>query len=228
MSLKDKISIIIPAAGIGRRMKSYGPKPLIKIGNSTIIKNQIGLLQAYLPNPNIILVCGFKAEKLMNESPSYILKVENEFYENTNVVRSIGMGLRVAGDAAKVLVVYGDLVFNSETIKNLPLEESCIIVTDQNMGEEEVGCIINEENILANLMYDLPNKWGQISLFLGKELELLKQLCWNEKNSTKFGFEIINQIISRGGVFKCVYNSAIKIVDIDSSKDIQRAKEILL
>ena len=32
-------SIIIPAAGMGRRMKSYGPKPLIKIGNLTIIKN---------------------------------------------------------------------------------------------------------------------------------------------------------------------------------------------
>tara|TARA_R110000824_G_scaffold282601_5_gene470876 strand:- start:5273 stop:5962 length:690 start_codon:yes stop_codon:yes gene_type:complete len=225
---KDQLSIIIPAAGIGRRMKSYGPKPLIKIGNSTIIKNQINLLQTYLPNPNIILVCGFKADKLMNESPSYILKVENEFYEHTNVARSIGMGLRVAGDASKVLIVYGDLVFNSATVKHLPMEESCIVVTDQNMGEEEVGCVIDDENILANMMYDLPNKWGQISLFIGKELELLKQLCWNEKNSTKFGFEIINQIINRGGVFKCVYNSAIKIVDIDSSKDIQKAKEILL
>ena len=38
---ENNISIIIPAAGVGRRMKSYGPKPLIKVGNSTIIKNQI-------------------------------------------------------------------------------------------------------------------------------------------------------------------------------------------
>ena len=37
----DQLTVIIPAAGIGRRMKSYGPKSLIKIGNSTIIKNQI-------------------------------------------------------------------------------------------------------------------------------------------------------------------------------------------
>ena len=40
---ENNISIIIPAAGVGRRMKSYGPKPLIKVGNSTIIKNQINL-----------------------------------------------------------------------------------------------------------------------------------------------------------------------------------------
>ena len=60
---KEKINVIIPAAGIGRRMKSYGPKPLIKIGNSTIIKNQINLLQTYIPDINIVLVCGFKAER---------------------------------------------------------------------------------------------------------------------------------------------------------------------
>ena len=117
---KEKINVIIPAAGIGRRMKSYGPKPLIKIGNSTIIKNQINLLQTYIPDINIVLVCGFKAERLMNETPSSILKVENELYQETNVVRSIGMGLRVVGSTSKVMVVYGDLVFNSAAIKNIP------------------------------------------------------------------------------------------------------------
>jgi len=42
------------------------------------------------------------------------------------------------------------------------------------MGEGEVGCIINKKQKLTNLMYDLPNKWGQIAVFVGKELELLK------------------------------------------------------
>ena len=223
------VSVIIPAAGMGRRMKSYGPKPLIKIGNSTIIKNQVSLLKSYIPNSNIILVCGFRAEKLMNETPSHILKVENELYEQTNVVRSIAMGLRISGDCSKVMVVYGDLVFNSETLRSISFKESSIIVTDSTMGVDEVGCIIDEsDQTLTNLMYDLPEKWGQISVFVNKELELLKQLCWDEKNNTKFGFEIINQILEKGGKFKCVQNSKIKIVDIDSSKDIPRAKEILL
>lgn len=225
----DSVSVIIPAAGMGRRMKSYGPKPLIKIGNSTIIKNQVSLLKSYIPNSNIILVCGFRAEKLMNETPSHILKVENELYEQTNVVRSIAMGLRISGDCSKVMVVYGDLVFNSETLRSISFKESSIIVTDSTMGVDEVGCIIDEsDQTLTNLMYDLPEKWGQISVFVNKELELLKQLCWDEKNNTKFGFEIINQILEKGGKFKCVQNSKIKIVDIDSSKDIPRAKEILL
>ena len=228
MSLVNSIGVIIPAAGMGRRMKSYGPKPLIKIGNSTIIKNQINLLQTYFSPTSIVLVCGFKAAILMNETPDHILKVENERYEDTNVVRSIGMGLRVMGNYPKIIIVYGDLVFNSDTLKDIQLTESSIVVTSQEMGESEVGCVINKKQKLTNLMYDLPNKWGQIAVFVGKELELLKQLCWDEKNYTKFGFEIINQIINKGGRFQCIQNPNIKIVDIDSSKDIQRAKEILL
>ena len=229
MTKNDSIGVIIPAAGMGRRMKSYGPKPLIKIGNSTIIKNQINLLQTYFGSTTLVLVCGFKSVLLMNETPNYILKVENELYADTNVARSIGMGLRVISTASKVIVVYGDLVFNSDTLKNIDLEESSIVLADQAMGEGEVGCVIDSQTQqLTNLMYDLPHKWGQIAIFMDKELELLKTLCWDEKNYTKFGFEIINQILYKGGRFKCIQSPNIKIVDIDNSKDIQKAKEILL
>ena len=39
---------------------------------------------------------------------------------------------------------------------------------------------------------------------------------------------IINNIIDKGGSFNCIQNDKIQIIDIDSSKDIQRAREILL
>ena len=63
---------------------------------------------------------------------------------------------------------------------------------------------------------------------MGKELEMLKSLWWEEKNYKKFGFEIINEIIKQGGEFQCIQNNNIKIIDIDNSRDIQKAKEILL
>ena len=228
MKTADNINIIIPAAGMGRRMKSYGPKPLIKIGNSTIITNQINLLRTYIPNPTIVLVCGFQSNLLMNSTPNYIIKVENEKYDQTNVVRSIGMGLRAINNCKKLMIVYGDLVFNSATLKNISFNESSIIIAQRGMEYEEVGCIIDSNSQLINLMYDLPNKWGQIAFFINKELELLKQLCWDEKNNAKFGFEIINKIMERGGQFNCIQDKNIHIVDIDSSKDIEKAKEILL
>ena len=223
----ERLNIIIPAAGMGHRMKSYGPKALIKIGSSTVINNQISILKSYFPDCYITLLCGFKASTLMDETPNYILKVENENYQNTNVARSIGMGLRVLSNRSKVIIIYGDLVFNAETIKSISLDKSSIVITNQTMGDDEVGCVIDDQE-LRNLMYDLPIKWGQISIFVGKELNLLKRICWNEKNKTKFGFEVINEIIQQGGKFQCIQNDSIKIIDIDNSKDIQKAKEILL
>ena len=223
-----QISVVIPAAGAGKRMKSYGPKPLIKVGNSTIINSQIATIKSHVPNSEIVLVCGFRADKLMAETPDNIIKIENEFYEDTNVVRSIGMGLRASGNASVVLVVYGDLVFNSEAISSLVFDCSCIIIDQETMADEEVGCIVDEDGSLQNIMYDLPNKWGQIAVFVGEELSMLKRLCWDKKNYKKFGFEVINSIVDKGGRFKCIRNEDIKVIDIDNSKDIKRASKVLL
>ena len=226
-SASSDISVIIPAAGTGKRMKSYGPKPLIKVGDSSIINNQISTIRAYLDVADFILICGFKAERLMDATPDAIIKIENEFYEENNVARSIGMGLRAIRKSDTVVIVYGDLVFNSAAIECLDLQRSCVITDASTMGDTEVGCIVDSNSKLANMMYDLPSKWGQIAVFKGQELQLLKELCWDKKNYRKFGFEIINRIIERGGVFHCIENKDIKIMDIDTSKDIPKAKGIL-
>lgn len=229
MNKKDhpKVTVVIPAAGAGRRMKSYGPKSLIKVGGSTLINNQIGIIRSELHCDDIILVCGFKAVKLMDETPENIIKIENEFYETTNVTRSIGLGLRASRSADTVVVIYGDLVFNPEALQYLNLRNSSIIVDNLWMAPGEVGCIIDENNMLTNMMYDLPDKWAQIAVFKNLELKLLKELCWDKKNYTKFGFEIINRIIEKRGAFECVQRDDIRVIDLDTSKDIQRAKGVL-
>ena len=75
-------------------------------------------------------------------------------------------------------------------------------------------------------MYDLPNKWAQIAVFNGLEFLLLKQLSCDKKNYHNFGFEIINASIERGGNFLCLEQSICKVIDMATSKDIDRAKEI--
>ena len=58
-------------------------------------------------------------------------------------------------------------------------------------------------------------------------MDYLKEVVWDRTNNKLFGFEIINKIIEKGGRFKCDYIEDIKIVDVDTSKDIQRATQIL-
>jgi len=172
-------------------------------------------------------VTGFESDKLMKNTPDFLVKVENENYEKTNVVRSIGMGLRAA-TTDKILVIYGDLVFDEEVLINLKLEQSCVLVDESGtMGNDEVGCNIHN-GYIEQLLPDMPNKWGQISFFIDKELELLKKITWDRNKSHCFGFEAINEIVDRGGRFKAVSPTDTKIIDIDSSKDLSVARKIIL
>jgi len=222
----DAIDILIPAAGLGRRMKAYGPKPLIKIkNNTTIIDNQLSLLKKYIHCDKTILVCGFEADLVMNNTPDYLIKIENEHYETTNVARSIGMGLRAC--TKDVMIIYGDVVFNSNTLKGLSLNHSCIISSNNIMDENEVGCTVNAKGYVENFMYDLESKWGQIVLLKGKELRMARKYCWDSNNYNKFGFEILNKIISQGGKILSHNPSGSRILDVDTSKDVERAKTII-
>jgi len=226
ISEPTQIDIIIPAAGLGRRMKSCGPKPLISIKpNTTIIENQLKIFKKIVPNSNIILVTGFESDRLMNQTPDSLIKVENERYAETNVVRSIGMGLRACKN--DVLIVYGDLIFNDFAIQALDFNNSCILVGNEIMNDKEVGCIVNSRGSVENMMYDLPVKWGQISFFRGRELNLLKQICWNPQSYGLFGFEAFNYIIANGGKLAGCYNKKARVIDIDTNKDLEKVGTVL-
>jgi len=221
-----KYSIIIPAAGQGTRMISYGAKSLIKLTpDLTVIQNQLNIIAQKFRYYEIIMVVGFQAYRVMRDTPNDIIKIENERYEETNVCRSIGMGLRAA-TTNRVLIMYGDLVFNAATLDvKFNKGSSLIIDSSDTMTPNGVGCTIID-GLVENVLYELPNKWAQISFFVDKELEMLKQIVWNPDNERLYGFEAINQIITWGGKFRAVLPSGIRVNDIDSSKDIPIAQKI--
>ena len=224
---KDSITVIIPAAGQGRRMKSYGPKPLIELNRGvTILDRQIKIINKFFKKPKIIIVSGFCSDELMDKTSQEFIKLENQVFQETNVVKSISLALR-AIDSERVLVVYGDLVFNDAAISSLDISHSCTSASLDDARKQEVGCIIDENGNLANMMYDLELKWNQILYLQGRELELFKTECFNRKHSKYFTFEIINKVIQNGGKIKCVHDRAIKVMDIDVSKDLTYAKENL-
>lgn len=226
---KRKISIIIPAAGLGSRMKSYGPKSLIKIKDDlTIVENQLKYIFKYFYKPEVILVTGYNSNKIREALvDKRISIVENYNWEINNVGASIKMGLNYITHK-NVLILHGDLVFNAWTLK-APFGIYSMLLVDKIglMKNEEVGCIINDKRNVVNLMYDLPNKWAQIAYFTGLELEMLKEQCSDNRNDNKYGFEILNSIIELGGNFSAYSPPRMKIIDIDSSKDLNRVKEVL-
>ncbi len=154
-SQRDKYSIIIPAAGVGRRMKIYGPKSLVPVNDTqTILSRQLELIDSCFKRYEIILVGGFQHEKLLGKINPKIKLVINTDYEETNIVHSIGLALnKVSTD--KVVIIHGDLVFNKACLL-LPFYKESAVVVSETMKQEEVGCVINED-VLEHIFYKLPN-----------------------------------------------------------------------
>lgn len=221
----QEIAVIIPCAGSGKRMKSYGPKSLINIGQKTIIENQIETIYRVFPKAKITVVCGFESIKLMSHIPDDIIKIENENYIENNVIRSIAMGMRANESASNVLIMYGDLLCNQKSLEMINTNKSCIVISD-HMTANEVGCNIHPDNTqLEYMMYDLPNKWGQLLHLTSKELKMFKRKIFSRKYDKKFCFEMINQIIDENGKFLTIIDHEIMTFDIDTTKDLKIAKE---
>ena len=223
-SPNKKFSIIIPAAGRGNRMASYGPKSLIKIKNETLIKRQLRLINKVFADYEIILVTGFYAEKVMDNTPDSIIKIENERYATSNVLRSISIGLRAA-TTDHVVILYGAVVFNLDGLR-APFDRDSMAILCSTMTDDEIGCI-STGGCIENFFYDLPDKWGQIVYLTGEELRTMKRIAYNKDKDNLFGFEALNSIINSGGKIKAYKNPKAKILDIDSSKDIEKAQLML-
>ena len=220
------IHVIIPSAGIGKRMKSYGCKSLLNIKNNKLIDIQINTINNVIPNKEIILITGFDSDRLIANSPNDIIKIENENYYQNNVSKSISIGLRATKDNNAILIIFGDVLLNTSALENLDFQQSCIIISE-HMGESEVGCNINNSGYLEHMMFDLKNKWGHILYLTNKELRIFKKIIWNKQNEKKFCFEIINEVLSQNGKFKCIINKDIRVMDIDTSKDLNKAQEFI-
>jgi choline kinase len=226
--VSDEFAVVIPAAGIGRRMRSYGPKCLVQLADGrTVLRRQIDLVRQLCPRVDIVVVVGFEAERVIRTLPAGVRVVENEHYEETGVARSIAMGLR-ATTADRVLVVYGDLVFNWATLRGIGGTKS-VVVVDRcgKMGTAEVGVTVVGQ-AATHFDYGLKTKWTGIVLLTGRELALFKQLAATVDRRRAAGHELLNCIIDRGGEFQTVLVDTAELVEIDSGADIKRAREVPL
>ena len=216
------VSVIIPAAGLGNRMNSYGPKCLFPTSKgSTILTKIVSNVKKVYPHCEIIVAVGFDADKVIKATPKDVRIVENQLYDTTNMVESIRLSLNnsIYND---VIIINGDLIFNVFTLQNLTCGGSCVIVDSQKRFQKnEIGVTVVDNNAV-HFSYGLPTKWAQIVYLTGKELKLFKEFCDNKENNKKYTFEILNMIIEAGGCIVTDEPKGMRITEIDSMKDLPR------
>jgi len=222
---KHKYSVIILAAEIGTRTKSWGNKSLLPINNTTtLIQHQLTIINKVFSSPEIILVTGFEADKVMNNTPYGIIKIENEKYEETNGIRNLGLGLR-ACTTNKVIVINGDALFNEATLGNAKFSNKSVVLVDNKIknNSEDVGCTI-DNNKIEYMMYGLEHPWQHILYLTGDELKAIHNIAWNKNKANLFIWEAINHIILAGGQFTAQYPEEMRVLNIKSSTEIQKLK----
>ena len=214
------VSVIIPAAGMGSRMKRYGPKCLFPTSKgSTILSKIIKNIKKVYPYCEIIAAVGFDADKVIESVPREIRIVENQLYDTTNMVESIRLSLNNAVHN-DVIIVNGDLIFNVFTLQNLTKYGSCVVVDSQDrFNRDEVGVTV-VENMAVNFAYGLPVKWAQIIYLTGRELSIFRKICNDRENNKMHTFEILNKVIESGGTLIADEPKGMQIKEIDSLKDL--------
>tara|TARA_R110000824_G_scaffold185898_2_gene366997 strand:- start:6972 stop:7709 length:738 start_codon:yes stop_codon:yes gene_type:complete len=216
----EKLSVIIPVAGMGHRMKSYGPKCLFPTSrNRTILDRTLGNVKKVFPHSEIIVIVGFEADKIIETLPPYVRIVENQLYEETNIVESLRLAINNAIHN-NVLIIHGDLIFNVYTLHNITDGGSCAIVdTQDRFGKNEIGVNIFEDKV-TNFSYGLTSKWAQIIYLTGHELETFRRLCSQRDKNKMYMFEILNMVIDEKGSIRAREPKGMQILEVDSLKDL--------
>lgn len=228
----EEISIIIPVAGCGKRTKSRGPKCLMEIEKGVpILRRQLDLVRATFPKSQIVIVAGFKYNRVLSEIKRYnlqhstnIVVVINNHYEQTNVARSISIGLS-SSKIRESLIIYGDLVFSDKFLKNFSFENSNMIVDNNNfIDRREVGAVCSN-GFVTNMSYGISTKWSQVVYLKERDAKLFRKFE-QQMPQTVFGFEVLNKLIESGVSINYTFNSNW-IVEVDNLKDLEKAKESL-
>ncbi len=221
------MKIIIPCAGSGRRMKSYGAKALIPVANGEkLILRQVRLIKQVFNQCDIIAVIGYEANRIRQQLPKEVSTIFNEEFEETNVAYSIALALEEIPEKESVVIIFGDLVFDKSSLESIDISKSSVIVEKQDNPnrEEEVGVNANKGKVV-NFSYGIKNKWRHICHLKENERVKFGEIAMEPFRCKHFCFEVFNQMLLEGCQLSAI-ESVCPFVEIDSSKDILDGEKI--
>lgn len=227
--LKHNLSIVVPAAGLGIRLRSNRSKSLTQFDDGEFLyEKQLNTIKQIFPNNEIIYVVGFQANKIKRKlEKENVTVILNKEFENTNAAYSIGLGLKnTSHDNA--LIIYGDLFFNANVLRDIEGSgNSSFIVTNRNtMEQDEVGYLALG-NTVTRMNYGFDIRWSQIMYLKHFEKQQFAREAKKTENRNMLGFEVLNNIIGHGAEFDVIESNKNSFVcDIDSQRDLDKINKV--
>jgi hypothetical protein len=225
------MTVVIPVAGLGYRLKSMGCKALLSLTPSpeTILARTVRMVRARWPGVRLVIVVGFEARKVrraLKKVPNATI-VENPDYATTNTAHSLRLAFQNIDGPA--LVVYGDLVFSEGALGELCVDGGSRLYGEGSLlRSDEVGLSVDERGSVGGLCHGLPVRWAHVAYLEEREMRLFdRAMTEAETPSSRFlAYEVFNRVIERGGHFRYgAWPSAPHwLVEVDTSKDVGAAR----
>ncbi len=231
---------IVLAAGMGKRLQEASgglPKSMIKIGERTIIHNQIqSCLDVGIEE--FIFVLGFKKQQLKKHileilQPGQVTFVENPIFSTTNTLYSLYL-TREHWDQ-DFIYFNADVLFKKELLKKIsdPSEHSQLLVETKKCGAEEVKVILNDNNFITEIgkKLNIAECAGEF-IGVGKFLQevfpsFIKHLEQGvaDKQENNF-FEYAVNFVAKECRLEAVPTDDVPCIEIDFPEDLEKAIEL--
>jgi choline kinase len=224
----DLVSVVLLSENHGYRMKSYGPIPLIRVGDKNLLERQVESIQATFLNFEIILCSGFETEKIVNfikdrYSDVNIRVVENQVHYNSNCCESTRLCINNTTNN-KILLCGGSVLIDPPHLEMINLNESSVMTQDENADSSfEIGVIFNDNNRLENLSLGVrSNYWTElIYLSNNKIIKAIHSIISHPEYKNRFVFEAINELSNKHDI-RVVSNFQTPLRKIDNIKTLKR------
>lgn len=201
-------------------LKDLGNRSLISINGKPLLSHQLDTLRQQFPYSNIWLGLGFEAERVYFNYSEY-RAIENEFFETTNICRTIGLALK-AIKPSNLLIVPGDLYFRQNPFYKIE-NRACTLFANESTRSP---CLIFDEYV-KTVSFKLKNKntWFQILYLTSSEIAFLKEICFNRNNDKMVGLEMMNELVFKGAIIKPIEVDSGSIVEIRDVADIKKCEQ---
>jgi hypothetical protein len=184
----DKVSFIILANHKKNINKEYNRKE--------ILEKQIDKIKEVFQKPEIIVITGADNHKVAKYKKDFRI-VENVNYFDCGDFEQMRLGIQNC-ETKYIYIIPENLIDLNLTLNKY----SKVFLSKVSL--DNPGCTYSQ--YIENISYGIPNEINKAFFVTGNELDILqKYLSDNQKTKYKLtSFEVINDIIHKGGKFKAI------------------------
>ena len=226
---------VILAAGLSSRLyplTSETPKPLLKIGDRSIIERSVDIIEA-VGIAEVIVVVGFQHEKVRQLLDTRVKFVLNPFYPVTNNMASLWFAIpHLEGD--DFIYVHGDVIYHPSLLEhmvNAPSEHGISLLVDYGPVDEEAMKVRTADGRFVESNKEIPvsesaGEWtgmARVSASATSDLSSVIAALLLTGEYQQYDTSAFNQLANLRMPFTLIPTNNLPWCEIDTKEDLERA-----